>query len=69
MVLLTSCAKTNYKSVTPLNLPDMPIAGSKVADELATQCNKQQCPNVTNWLNELYLFRQQYSIYKEELKK
>lgn len=69
MVLLTSCTKTNYKLVAPLNLPEMPVGGSKVANELDIVCNKQKCPNVINWLNELYLFRQQYLIYKEELKK
>lgn len=47
----------------------MPIAGTEVASELVIVCNKVKCPNTCNWLNELYLFRQQYNVYREELNK
>lgn len=38
----------------------MPIAGVKVAEELDQNCTGEKCPNLNNWLNELYLFKQQY---------
>ena len=47
----------------------MPLAGSDVAIELIAVCDKHKCPNVTRWFNELYLFRKQYNVYKEELMK
>lgn len=65
MVILSGCAKTNYKTcIATLDLPVMPLAGSKVADELELICTPNKCYNLNNWLNELYLFRQQYQIYK-----
>lgn len=42
----------------------MPLAGSKVADELELLCTGNKCYNLNNWLNELYLFKEQYQIYK-----
>lgn len=42
----------------------MPLGGEKVALELEQLCkNEQNCSNLNNWLNELYLFRQQYLVY------
>jgi len=65
MVMLSGCVKTNYKAcITTLDLPTMPLAGSKVADELELVCTGNKCYNLNNWLNELYLFREQYQIYK-----
>jgi hypothetical protein len=45
----------------------MPIAGAKVADELSKVCTAATCPRINDWLNELYLFNQEYKIYKEAL--
>lgn len=43
----------------------MPVAGPKVADELEKLCEPwDSCYNLNNWLNELYLFKLQYEIYK-----
>lgn len=68
MALLSGCAATNCNRRLPiLNLPEMPVAGSKVADELSVVCDDKKCPNIMKWLNEIYLFRQQYLIYKSEL--
>jgi hypothetical protein len=65
MVILSGCAKTNYKTcITTLDLPVIPLAGSKVADELEMLCTNNKCYNLNNWLNELYLFREQYQIYR-----
>jgi len=67
MVILSGCARTTC-SYTPLyNLPEMPIAGSNVAGELAQVCDGAKCPNTNKWLNDLYLFRQQYELYKHAL--
>jgi hypothetical protein len=42
----------------------MPLGGDKVALEIERLCkNEQDCFNLNNWLNELYLFRQQYLVY------
>jgi hypothetical protein len=50
-------------------MPEMPVAGAKVAEELSTRnCSKEQCPNLNNWLNEIYLFKLKYEIYRQGLK-
>jgi len=59
----------NYNKSLKINLPEMPIAGQKVADELSANCTETNCLNLTKWLNELYLFRQSYNVYKQELAK
>ena len=65
MAILSGCATKNYKTcISNLDLPIMPLAGSKVADELELLCDDKSCYNLNNWLNELYLFREQYLIYK-----
>jgi hypothetical protein len=47
------------------DLPEMPIAGDMVASELEVLCkDEKKCFHLNNWLNELFLFRQQYLIYK-----
>ena len=46
----------------------MPVAGKEVASELNVNCSQEKCPKTNDWLNKLYLFRQQYAIYREELK-
>ncbi len=47
----------------------MPVAGSKVADELEKVCNEQKCHYLLDYFNRLYIFRVQYLIYREELAK
>jgi hypothetical protein len=47
----------------------MPIAGEEVANELVEVCRGQTCPYLNNWLNELYLFKQEYTIYQGEYEK
>lgn len=69
MVILNACTTASYNKIPKLNLPEMPIAGDRVASELVAVCDKIKCPNTNNWLNELYLFSQQYNVYREELKK
>jgi len=65
MVILSGCATKNSKTcISNLDLPEMPLAGSKVADELESVCNNKSCYNLNNWLNELYLFREQYQVYR-----
>lgn len=69
MLLLSSCAKTNYESnLIKINLPEMPIAGPKVARELEINCQISNCIETITYLNHLYLFKLQYDIYREELK-
>ena len=70
MTILSACAKTNYKAcISNIHLPDMPLAGNKVADELKSLCSLNKCHNLNNYFNEIYLFREQYLIYQEALLK
>ena len=65
MAILSGCATKNSKTcISNLDLPEMPLAGSRVADELEALCIGNKCYNLNNWLNELYLFREQYQVYK-----
>ncbi len=63
--MLNGCATKGYSGCLKENdLPEMPIAGEKVALEIEQLCKvEQDCFNLNNWLNELYLFRQQYLVY------
>jgi hypothetical protein len=45
----------------------MPIAGKRVGDELGGVCTGETCPNINDWLNELYLFKQEYKVHRGEL--
>ena len=68
--ILSGCKSANYSKVPVVNLPQMPIAGTSVAEELKLLCVPQnKCANLNNWLNELYIFKAKYIIYKEELRK
>lgn len=40
------------------------MAGPKVAAELEKICNEKSCYHLNNWLNELFLFKCQYEIYR-----
>jgi hypothetical protein len=53
--------------LTYQDLPDMPLAGAKVANELTAICTDKTCLHLNDWLNELYLFKQEYKIHKREL--
>lgn len=63
--MLNGCATKTYNTCLKGNdLPLMPLGGDKVALEIERLCkNEQDCFNLNNWLNELYLFRQQYLVY------
>jgi hypothetical protein len=63
LIMLSGCATVNCKRVE-LDLPEMPIAGEKVANELELLCNDKNCFHLNNWLNELYLFKAQYEVYR-----
>lgn len=63
--MLSGCATKNYNTcIKGADLPLMPLGGEKVALEIERLCKKElDCFNLNNWLNELYLFRQQYLVY------
>lgn len=69
MIILSGCATTNYEEFVCISLPEMPLAGDKVADEIALVCNNDRCPHTIQWLNDLHAFRQEYLIYKSNLSK
>ena len=55
-------------SVMQIDMPDMPIAGEKVANEISPICTDEKCQNLIAWFNDLSVFREQYVIYQTELK-
>lgn len=64
LVILSGCAKKSYKEVSLYNLPEKPLAGEKVANELEKICDDKKCYHLNEWLNDLYLFKQQYALYR-----
>ena len=62
--ILSGCAKTSCSYLKGSDLPDMPKAGHEVAEELNKICQGNKCFYLNSWLNELYLFKQEYLIYK-----
>lgn len=66
--MLVGCSEAKINSSCYHNLPSMPIAGKGVAKELLEVCTQNKCPNINNWLNQLYLFRKKYEIYQDELR-
>jgi hypothetical protein len=48
----------------------MPTISLEAVKEVESVCiPRKKCDNLNNWLNELYIFRVKYNIYKEELEK
>ena len=48
----------------------MPLMSQKAVEEMKQVCiPRKKCDNFNDWLNELYVFRIKYNIYREELKK
>jgi len=67
LAILSGCGTASYKPILAnQNLPEMPVAGSKVADELENICSNETCHEINEWLNELYFFKQEYQIHKGE---
>lgn len=71
MVLLSACARqsseitlhsSNHGAIPGIYLPEMPVAGEKVAAELEKVCSNKKCPNTLEWLNRLSVFRAQYEV-------
>jgi len=51
---MTANSKSN---LTIHDLPDVPLAGARVSNELAAICTDKTCLNLNDWLNELYFFK------------
>lgn len=64
--LLGGCVKTNCRCLKGSDLPNIPIAGEQVADELEIVCKDKKCMHLNNWLNELYLFKKEYAVYQAQ---
>ena len=67
-LVLSGCATKSYNTcLKGEDLPEMPLAGEMVALEIEQVCtDSHKCFHLNNWLNELYLFRKQYLIYKKK---
>jgi hypothetical protein len=69
MIILSGCKTASCNKMPIITLPNMPIAGDEVGNELKLVCSPPaKCINLNNWLNELYIFKAKYIIYKEGLK-
>lgn len=67
--VLIGC-QTRTNKVPKINLPEMPTISLEAVKEVESVCiPRKKCDNLNNWLNELYIFRVKYNIYKEELEK
>ena len=63
--LLTGCANLSFNS--PSICPEYPIAGPKVADELAAVClPEDKCPNTWHWLAELKIHKTKIDICRSK---
>jgi hypothetical protein len=51
-----------------IKLPELPLAGKKVGEELKAVCDKDKCYNLYEWIVKLHDFKTEYNIYREELK-
>lgn len=70
MILILSGCQTRTDKVPKINLPEMPTISLEAVKEVESVCiPRKKCDNLNNWLNELYIFRVKYNIYKEELEK
>lgn len=71
MSLLNACKTINSDNhVSNFSLPEIPLPGKDVGDELDQLCNPaEKCKNLEIWLNALYKFKEIYMIYKIELSK
>ncbi len=70
-LLLIGCQNLNQKNSLPtLNLPPLPLMSESATNEFKKLCVPyNKCDNLNNWLNELYLFKLKYDIYRIELSK
>jgi uncharacterized lipoprotein YajG len=70
LILILSGCQTRTDKVPKINLPEMPTISLEAVKEVESVCiPRKKCDNLNNWLNELYIFRVKYNIYKEELEK
>ena len=68
-LILIGC-QTKANKVPKINLPEMPTISLEAIKEVKSVCiPRKSCDNLNNWLNELYVFRVKYNIYKDELSK
>jgi hypothetical protein len=64
-IILSGCAQKNNVCISTLDLPPLPMPGKEVADELEPLCSPtSKCEHYNNWLNQFYLFADQYNIYR-----
>lgn len=67
--ILNACETKIYRP--SYNLPDFPLAGEEVSDELHNLCknNAQNCKNINDYLNRLFKFKTIYEVYKPIINK
>jgi len=69
-ILLIGCQAQTRSSIPTLNLPPLPLMSDSANNEFKKLCIPyNKCDSLNNWLNELYLFKLKYDIYRLELSK
>lgn len=69
-ILLIGCQTQTRNSISTLNLPPLPLMSQEATNEFKKLCVPyNKCDNLNNWLNELYLFKIKYDIYRIEISK
>jgi len=69
-ILLIGCQTQTRNSLSTLNLPPLPLMSQEATNEFKKLCVPyNKCDNLNNWLNELYLFKIKYDIYRIEISK
>lgn len=68
MVLLSGCAGTSCSGNFEFNsMPDFPIAGKKVAEEVKKVCKTDaECAELNDYMNRVYKFKTAYNAVKKD---
>lgn len=66
VILLTACSTTSYN---PQEIPEYPLAGPRVGQELSDKCGGRtlpECPWTYLWLKRLDKWKTQIEVYNDE---
>jgi len=66
LITLTACAGTTCKgNFEYVAMPEFPIAGKKVANEIDQVCNDADCAELNDYMNRIYKFKKAYSLMQK----
>lgn len=66
LITLSACAGTSCKgNFEYVAMPDFPIAGKKVANEMDQVCNDADCAELNDYMNRIYKFKKAYALMQK----